>query len=52
MNKTKQTMEDILADIKGLLVDNGGNPNKEFNSIKDVDAFIDDVEKIISQERT
>lgn len=47
--KTKQTWENMLAEIKGLLVDVAGNPNKEFNSVKDVDAFIEDVEKIIER---
>ncbi len=45
-NRTVDNREDILCEIKGLMVDIYGNPTLKFKTKEDVDDFIDEVEKI------
>lgn len=45
-----EKMDDILCNIKGLLVNASGKPNVLFETEDEVDAFIDEVQDIIEKE--
>jgi len=42
-------LENILAEIKGLMVDITGQPNCEFETVSQIDLFIGDIEKILKE---
>ena len=43
----QELIDDELAEIKGLMVNVYGKPNRQFNTVKEVDDFIGEVEKIL-----
>ena len=49
---TNEDFDDLLCEIKGLLVDIYGKPNRGFDSEADIDLFIDEVETLIKEKVT
>ncbi len=47
VNDKKSFVLDVISEIKGLIVNIDGDPNKSFDSAEEVDTFIDEIERII-----
>lgn len=46
---TDEDFDDLLCEIKGLLVDISGKPNRTLTTEAEVDSFIDEIETLINE---